>query len=160
MSEVLLRLSQACRRLCAWVSGTLLAAFNAYLTHGVIVPSHRDYGDETDFDVVTSGPASAPSDSGRRTAEVNRKPMPDPVIGISRGDKLVAVLDYGVKIGDFVYNVDDSIQPVLPEPGEINHTWVRLLIGELLVAMGRDPDSPELADFPERAADLLGDLVA
>ncbi len=104
--------------------------------------NHRDYGDETD---VEDRP------------QVNQKPI-EPIIGVSRADSISRTLEHGVAIGDFRVRDDGSLEPVIPNRGDVNHTWARVLVGELLIATGRDHESAELADFPLRVADLLRDL--
>jgi hypothetical protein len=133
-----------------WANAALRATLGAFITPGDTVDSHRDYGDETDFDVVTSQVNPEPRD---------RMPRIEPVVGISRADSIAQVLEHGVEVGDFRINADGSLEPVVPRPGHVNHTWVRVLLGELLIATGRDHESPDLATFPLRAADLLRDLV-
>lgn len=110
---------------------------------------HRDYGDETDFDVVTSAAVRS---------KVNQTPI-EPVISVSRADFISKVLEHGVSVGDFVLLDDGSLEPVVPVRGAVNHTWVRVLISELLIATGRDPADPGSVSLPDRVADLLRDLI-
>jgi hypothetical protein len=145
-----------------WLEAFVRTALDSFISPGDIMHHHRDYGDEDDFDVVTSGKVATRGDA------VNQTPKPDfpigapriePVVGISRADSIARVLEHGVEVGDFRISADGSLEPIVPRAGHINHTWVRVLVGELLIATGRNHDSPEFADFPENTADLLRDLV-
>jgi hypothetical protein len=102
---------------------------------------------------VTSGPVRP---------QVNQKPKVvsiDPVLTVTRESRVAGVLEHGIAVGDFEVLADRSVRPVVPQPGEVNHTWVRVLMGELLIATGRDLDDPVAAAMPQRLADLIRDFV-
>jgi hypothetical protein len=126
-----------------------------FIVPGDAVARHRD--DEDDFDVVC-GPARRPFDTtemadGIDGAEVNRTPI-EPVIAISAGSHVADLLKHGVQIGDFTVAPDGSIEPIVPDRGEINHTWVRVLIAELMLATGSQQSDPDFSEAADHLAEV------
>ena len=125
-------------------------AFPYIITPGDTM-DHRDHGDETpDFDVVNDGCASGCGCSA---------PAIEPVISVNSSDRVSTVLQEGIEVGDFTINPDGSIEPVVPEIGEVNHTWIKVLIGELLIATGHNPQDPGIVDTPRRVADMWREFI-